>query len=66
MERTTICPYLKSFIISQFLHDSKGPGFCCYVMVIDSMQEMMASSVISELTNVAVELSAIAKIRKYK
>jgi hypothetical protein len=35
-------------------------------MVIDSMQEMMASSVISELTNVAVELSAIAKIRKYK
>ncbi len=35
-------------------------------MVIDSMQETMASNVISELTSVAVELSAIAKIRKYK
>jgi hypothetical protein len=35
-------------------------------MVIDSMQETMASNVINQPTNVVVELSTIVKINKYK
>jgi hypothetical protein len=29
MERVVVCPYVKSFITSQFLHDPRGPSFYC-------------------------------------
>jgi hypothetical protein len=59
-------PYVKSFITSQFLYDSKGLNFIASVVVIDSTHEMVVLSVISQPTCAIVELSTIAKIGKYR
>jgi len=44
----------------------KDHVFVADVVVTDSMQEIVASSVISQLVVVAMKISIIAKIRKYK
>ncbi len=47
MERMVVRPYVKSFILSQSLHDQKNQVFVANVVVIDLMWEMVALNVIS-------------------
>jgi len=52
MEKMAVHPYIKCFIASQFLHDSKGPSLRCYVVVTNPTQETVALSVISQPASV--------------
>ncbi len=61
-----VCLYVKNFITSRSLHDSKDHVFVANVMVTDSMWEMMALSVISPPVGAIAEPSAIVKIHKYR
>jgi hypothetical protein len=47
MERMVVLFYIRNSITNQSLHDMKGLGLCCDVVVIDLMKEMVASNVIS-------------------
>jgi hypothetical protein len=66
LERVVVCPYVKTFIMSQFLHDPKDQIFIIDVMVINLTWAMVVLSVISWPIGVVTELNAIAKICKYR
>jgi len=53
MERAAVRPYIKCFITSQSLHDSRRPSLHCYVVVIKPTQETVALSVINQPAGVA-------------
>jgi hypothetical protein len=62
MERAVVHPYIKCFIVSQSLHDSKGPSFRCHVVVINPTQETVALSVINQPTSV-IEYAQFALLK---
>ncbi len=66
MERMMVCPHIRSFITSWSLHDSWGPGYCCQCGGYEFAWKMVVTNVISQPTDVVVELNTIVKIRKYK
>jgi len=66
MERTMVCPYVKSFITNRSLHDSWRLGFCCHCGGYWLDTKTVALGVISWPTNVVAKLSVIAKIHKYR
>jgi len=66
MERAVVLFYVRSFIMSWSLHDSKGPSLCFDVVIIDPTRETVALSVISRPTTTTMELNTIVKIYKYR
>jgi hypothetical protein len=66
MERMVVFFYVRNSITNQSLHDTRGLGLCCDVVVIDLMKETVASNVISRSASGTMKLNTITKIQKYK
>jgi hypothetical protein len=66
MEKIVVHFYVKNFVTTRSLHDSKDQVFIVDVVGIDPMGEIMVSNVISRLVNVVAKCNAIIKICKYR
>jgi len=66
MERMVVHPYIGISLQINLYMTQKDQIFVVDVVVINSMQETMASNVINQPTCVTTRLSTITKIRKYR
>jgi hypothetical protein len=66
MEKVVVQLYIKRFITTWSLHDPWGPSFVANVVIIDSIKEIGALSVINWPTCVVVKLNTIVNIYKYR